>query len=145
MIMKPYGVHVIVDPHFGSRLWEIPDGEPVWIAATGINRPSYQAVGKERNPESYLVGLSSFKIDPNASPEDWLITEIETIDLHHGGMSHDPSYSFMNIIGISWSEKIQNELNRFGFIKHEGKYSACFQIFKNSSGHEPKNLLQEEA
>lgn len=25
------------------------------------------------------------------------------------------------------------------------KYSACFQIFKNSSGHEPKNLLQEEA
>ncbi len=27
----------------------------------------------------------------------------------------------------------------------KGKYSACFQIFKNSSGHEPKNLLQEEA
>ena len=29
--------------------------------------------------------------------------------------------------------------------KKECKYSACFQIFKNSSGHEPKNLLQEEA
>jgi hypothetical protein len=36
-------------------------------------------------------------------------------------------------------------LKSFAFMFIFCKYSACFQIFKNSSGHEPKNLLQEEA
>jgi hypothetical protein len=67
MTGKPYTVHVIVDPEFGERLREIPTGEPVWIADTEVNRPAYEAVGKERNPESYLVGLSSFKIERTAT------------------------------------------------------------------------------
>ncbi len=115
---KPYTVHVIVDPVFGERLREIPLGEPVWIADTEVNRPAYEAVGRERNPESYLVGLSSFKVELTARPEDWLISELADIDLHHGEYSHDPPWSRINVIGAKWTERIQKELGRFGFTAH---------------------------
>jgi len=36
-------------------------------------------------------------------------------------------------------------LNLHSFSDPRGKYSACFQIFKNSSGHKPKSLIKEEA
>jgi hypothetical protein len=52
---KPYTVHVIVDPVFGERLRELPVGEPVWIAETKINRAAYEAVGRERKPESRVL------------------------------------------------------------------------------------------
>lgn len=116
---KPYAVHVIVDPQFGCRLREIPAGEPVWIADTNINRPAHEAVGRERTATSHLVGLSSFKVDLNDSPEDWLISKMETIDLHHGEMSHDPPWSVINVIGTRWTERIQKELARFGFEEHK--------------------------
>lgn len=116
---KPYRVHVVVDPVFGERLREIPFGEPVWIVDTEVNRPAYQALGPERNPGNYLEGLSSFKVDVKSVPEDWLVGEIETIDLHHGEMSHDPPWSVINVIGTRWSQRIQTELSRFAFEQHE--------------------------
>jgi hypothetical protein len=115
---KPYTVHVIVDPVFGERLRELPVGEPVWIAETKINRAAYEAVGRERKPESYVVGLSSFKVDQAQVPDDWLISELATIDLHHGAYSHDPPWSRINVIGAKWTERIQRELECFGFTAH---------------------------
>ncbi len=116
---KPYKVHVIVDPVFGQRLREIQVGEPVWIADTEVNRPAYETLGPERNPGNYMEGLSSFKVGRNTSPEDWLVCEIETIDLHHGEMSHNPPWSVINVIGAKWSPRIEDELSRFGFEQHE--------------------------
>jgi len=110
---------VILDPAFGNRLREMPDGEPVWIVDTPPNRLAYEAVGKERKPESHIVGLSSFKVDPKGKPEDWLISELETIDLHHGEISHDPPWSLINVIGSKWTERTGRELARFGFTTHE--------------------------
>jgi hypothetical protein len=118
MKSKPYTVHVIVDPVFGDRLRELPAGEPVWIADTEVNRAAYEAVCGERKPESYLVGLSSFKIDLTAGPEDWLISELGTIELHHGEYSHEPPWSRINVIGTKWTERIQQELECFGFAAH---------------------------
>ena len=109
---------MIVDPAFGQRLRDIPVGEPVWIVDTDINRLAYEAVGKERKPESYLIGLSSFKVDPKGSPETWLISELETIDRHHGEESHDPPWSVITVIGTKWTERIQKEFGRFGFRSH---------------------------
>jgi len=110
---------VIVDTAFGNRLREMPIGEPVWIVDSEINGLAYNSVGKERQPKSHLEGLSSFKVDKDGSPEDWLVSEIQTIDLHHGEMSHDPPWSMINVIGVKWSQRIQEELERFGFNRHE--------------------------
>jgi len=110
---------VIVDTAFGDRLRDMPIGEPVWIVDSEINDLAYNAVGKERKPNSHLEGLSSFKVDKDGSPEDWLISEINTIDLHHGEMSHDPPWSMINVIGVKWSQRIEEELERFGFYRHD--------------------------
>ena len=116
---KPYQVHVIVYPMFGDRLRMIPAGEAVWIARTPANIPVYESAGKERQPGCGIEGFSSFTIDPTRSPEDWLISIIGTIDLHHGELSHDPSWSVINVIGTRWTERIQNDLAHFGFEEHE--------------------------
>jgi hypothetical protein len=116
---KPYGVHVIVDPAFGERLREIPLDEPIWIVDTPTNRLAYEAVWRERKPESYLVGFSSFKVNPNEQPEDWLISILDTIDEHHGEMSHDPPWSRINVIGVRWTQRIAEELEVFGFTSHQ--------------------------
>ncbi len=131
---KPYTVHVVVDPEFGERLREIPLGEPVWIADTEVNRPAYEAVGRERNPESHLVGLSSFKVERAARPEDWLISELAEIELHHGEYSHDPPWSRINVIGAKWTERIQKELARFGFTAHRATREG-FEATKRSANN----------
>lgn len=115
---KPYKVHVIVDRAFGERLREIPVGEPAWIVDTDVNHEAYEAVGRERKSVNHLEGLSAFTVDSRKTPEDWLICEIATIDLHHGEWSHFPPWSVINVIGTSWSQRIQAELSGFGFEYH---------------------------
>ena len=110
---------MIVDPSFGGRIREIPAGEPIWIVDTACNRLAYEAVRKERTQENHLVGLTSFKVDPAAHPEDWLISELETIDLHHGELSHDTPWSLINVLGVKWTERIGEELARYGFSNHQ--------------------------
>lgn len=117
--MRQYGVYVIVDPEFGFRLRDIPEGEPIWIVDTGPNREVLEAIRKERKLENHLNGVTAFKIDPKMSHEDWLIAELDTIDLHHGEMSHDPPWSVINVIGTPWTERVQDELTKFGFKEHE--------------------------
>ena len=116
---QPYGVFVIVDPNFGERLREIPIGQPVWIAGTPVNQAAYNTIGKERNITDYRIGLTSFVVNMKATPEEWLVSEIATIDLHHGEYSHKPPWSIITVIGTCWSERIKEELERFGFVKHE--------------------------
>jgi hypothetical protein len=63
-------------------------------------------------------GITSFKFDVAASPEDWLLARISDIDLHHGNFSHNPPWSILNVIGVCWSQRIAEELAQFGFTQH---------------------------
>ena len=78
-------MHVVVDPAFGDRLREIPFGEPAWIADTPVNRQTYEVLVPDRNPGGdYVHGFTIFKVDNDGTQEDWLASELKTIDLHHG-------------------------------------------------------------
>ena len=131
---------MIVDSRFGDRLREIPAGVPVWIVDSAVNRVAYEIVGKERKPENHLVGLSSFKVDQKVSPEDWLVSEIETLDLHHGEMSHDPPWSVIKVIGIRWTKRIQEKLTQFGFEDHEDTAEG-FVARKGSANPTSKSIV----
>lgn len=124
---QSYKVHVIVDRAFGERLHEIPVGEPVWIVDTEVNRVACEALRKEWNSENHLTGITSFKVKSNASPEDWLISEVETIDLHH------PLWSVINVIGTGLTVRIQDELTRFGFKEHKNTAEGFIMLKKSSS------------
>lgn len=116
---KPYRVHVVVNPHYGESIPGLPVEEPAWVVDSQDNHPVIQALWDERKRTDHLTGITSFKFDGEASPEDWLVSILASIDLHHGKFSHDPPYSILNVIGVKCSDRIQKELNEFGFNQYK--------------------------
>ena len=70
MSKKPYRVHIVVDPHYGDRLRDLPIGEPVWVVDSAGNRPVAQANWRERKTTDHLEGITVFSVDAEATPED---------------------------------------------------------------------------
>jgi len=116
MEAKPYGVHVVVDPGYGERLRNLPPGEPVWVVDSEVNVSVVTSMVYVRRDEG---AITHFRFDADKTPEDWLIEIVWTIDLHHGHHAHDPPYSWLNVIGTPWSERIQEALDELGLFEHE--------------------------
>ncbi len=116
---KPYRVYVVVDPNYGESIRNLPIDEPAWIVDSQDNKLVIQNLWDEHRATKGHVDITSFKFDGDATPEDWLVSELSVIDLHYGEFSHDPLYSVLNVIGIKWSDRIQKELNKLGFNLHK--------------------------
>jgi hypothetical protein len=114
-----YRVHVVVDLEYGERLRDLPASEPAWVVDSKDNHPVIEALWREPKATDESGGITSFKYNADDKPEDWLIAVLSAVDLHHGEYSHDPPYSVLNVIGVEWSSRIQDELERFGFGRHE--------------------------
>jgi hypothetical protein len=110
-----YRVFVVLDRVYGERLSELARIGPVWIVDTTLNRAAAQGIWAERPKGSHLDGVTTFKAG-DSSPEDALINELNTIDLHHGSYSADRPYTVLEVIGAVLSESITAELSLFGFI-----------------------------
>jgi hypothetical protein len=115
MISVPYKVYVIVDRNFGERLAALPEGMPVWIVDTPTNKPVAQMLWKERKDNDHLTGITTFSDNSSLSPEAILISQLDTIELHHGPYSADPPFTQFEMLGASLSEEIRAELFQFGF------------------------------
>ncbi len=112
---QPYRVCIVVDPDFGERLASLPLGVPVWIVDTPANKPVAQRLWKECPQHDHLTGITTFDFCADASREDNLIDELETIDLHHGSYSTDPPYTQIEGFGTPLSDKIKARLADYGF------------------------------
>jgi hypothetical protein len=115
MTASPYKVLVVVDAEFGSRLAELPPDHPVWIVDTPANRAAAQQRWAERRNDTHLTGVTVFNTAAECSPEDNLLAQLGTIDLHHGSYSADPPYTILEVIGTPLSERIRSELSQCGF------------------------------
>lgn len=113
----PYRVTVVVDPEFGTRLRDLPVGESAWVVDSAANHPVIVSLWQNLKT-GVANGITSFQCDSNATPEDWLISELGTIDLHHGEYSHNPPWSVLNVVGVPWSDRIARELAECGFTHH---------------------------
>lgn len=116
---KAYRVHVVVDPHYGDLILDLPVDEPAWIVDSPNNRYFIEKAVEVHRDIEHWAGITSFKFVDREKPDDRFISILWSVDLHHGKYSHDPPYSILNVIGVEWSEKIQKELNEFGFNSHE--------------------------
>jgi hypothetical protein len=137
-VSKAYRVHIVVDPFYGAHILDLPVGEPAWVVDSPENHPVISRIWKERPVLGQLSGITSFKFDAKTKPDDRLINILWSADLHHGEYSHDPPYSILNVIGVDWSEKIQEELDRFGFNSHEITLEG-FVARRNLKGFLEKN------
>lgn len=117
--IDPYRVFVVLDREYGKRLIELAVKEPVWIVDTPTNRHVAQEIWAADPNRSDLDGVTTFKVDGDCSPEDGLIGELGTIDLHHGIYSANPPYTIIEVIGANISERIKEEFSRFGFDQFE--------------------------
>ena len=116
-VIKPYRVHVVVDPHYGERIRDLPVGEPAWVVDSIDNKPIIRTIWQQRKTTEKIEGITSFVVDGNATPEDWLISELYTIDLHHGELSHNPAYSVLNVVGIGQSDRLRKALAEIGLTE----------------------------
>jgi len=128
MMEKPYRVTVVVDPQFGTRLRDLPAGEPAWVVDSGENHRVIASL-RQSLKTGVADGITSFKCDSDATPEDWLISKLGTIDLHHGEDSHNPPWSVLNVVGVSWSDRLARELAQLGF-KHHADTELGFEARK---------------
>lgn len=115
MPSTPYKVYVVVDRQFGERLAEVEPGAPVWIVATPAKKPVAKRIWEKRPTENHLTGVTTFNDQPSASPEEILLSELDTIDLHHGPHSADPPYTIIEVFGTPLTAKLQSELSAYGF------------------------------
>ena len=111
----PYSVSVVLDREFGPRLGEILDTGPVWAVDSPANRDSAQKLRSEFPDRDHLDGITIFKTVADSPPEQSLIDEIETIDMHHGVYSADPAYTVLRVIGCELQPEIQKTLEELGF------------------------------
>jgi hypothetical protein len=115
-----YRVFVVLDREFGGRIFALAETGPVWIVDTPLNRAAAQKIWAVDPNRSHLVGVTTFKAGDDSPPEDTLIDELDTIDLHHGAYSADPPYTVLEVIGAEMIEKVKAGLSELGFNEFEG-------------------------
>ena len=113
------GVAIVLDPKFGSRLIDLAQRMPVWIADTPENRAVAKALWHgdvATRASETLHEVTTFVVNPATSPEEQMVNILDTVDLHHGEYSQDPPYRYLEVFGALPTETVRRELNRFGFI-----------------------------
>lgn len=119
----------MLDREFGDRLSELAQAGPVWIVDTPLNRAAVQKIWAVHPNRSHLGGVTGFKTGDDSSPEDSLIDELGTLDLHHGTYSADPPYTVLEVIGAEMIDRVKTALSKFGFTEFqataEGFRAVC--------------------
>ena len=123
----------MVDRGFGERLTELELGVPVWIVDTPTNKAVVQRLWKERTGTNHLTGITSFDDLKSYSPEDVLIAELDTIELHHGHYSADPPYTILEVVGAQLSTRVREEMSAYGFSEFQANPEGFIAIRTDSS------------
>jgi hypothetical protein len=110
-----YRVAVVLDRYFGDRLLALTQDGPVWIIDSPDNQTAAQGCWNRNPVASHLEGITLFKSFDSTSPEDALIANLDTIDLHHGEYSAPVPYSVLQIIGTPKTARIEASLLEYGF------------------------------
>ncbi len=122
MTAAPTIVHVIVDPDYGERLRDLPEGESSWVADTPTNNLVIKSIRATQSVEpypGYQKGITSFTAPPDMTPEDWLLAVLSPVEDHHCGYSQSPPYSTLRVIGTALTPRVRSRLECFDFIKFE--------------------------
>jgi len=110
-----YAVALVVDPVFGERLFSIAARMPVWVADTPKNRTAAEQHWASHPGQAHTEGVTTFKVDPDARPEDWCAGVLSAVNLHHGRWSHAPPYGVLEVFGATPTPALRAALSTLGF------------------------------
>lgn len=123
-------VSVVLDPEFGERLERLAGGGPVWIIDSPANTPVAHRLWKQPDLDRRFGGITTFK-GPAGSLEDMFLSELGTIDLHHGEYSASPPYSVIQVLGCGASGDICAALEEIGFKVESTSQSGFTAVRKH--------------
>jgi hypothetical protein len=124
-VSNSHVVAIVLEAHFGERLYDLASRIPVWIVDTSTNRAAaqrYRDLNREQ-PDHEVV--TTFKVDPTQSPETWLTEILGTVDLHHGEYSQHPAYTAIEVFGAGLTSKLREAFAEFGvntFVQRSGGF-----------------------
>ena len=108
--MPSHHVAVVVDREFGERLLPLAQRLHVWICDTPANREAAEKAWETIMPGAVWneVGVTTFRISEDDSPEDMAISHIGDIDLHH------PAWSQVEVYGVRLNDELRAAWQEYG-------------------------------
>ena len=108
-------VSIVLDRSYGKLLRDLLNAGPVWAVDSPANRDCAEQLWAKFPARDHLDGVTVFKAAEDRSPEQILIDEIATIDLHHGVHSANPPYTAIRVVGSTLTQQGREVLATFGF------------------------------
>jgi hypothetical protein len=125
-------VLIILDPDYGDRLRAVSPGRPIWIELSPANEPVVRALWASQPGQHYRTGITGMKFIPEIAPEENLLAQLATIDLHHGPYSSDTPYAELEVVGCQLTASIRDALIKLGFV-HFVALPKGFAAIRNST------------
>ncbi len=120
-------VLVVLDPNYGERLRQMWPGRSVWIALSPINEPTVRSLWASHPDCDHLSGITGFRFDADALPENSLLDTLDMIDLHHGLQSSKDPYTVLEVVGARLTTDVWEVLCKLGFercLEHTDGFTA---------------------
>lgn len=114
---------IIVELDIGAaKLASVAARMPVWIAETVKNANTVEhfrrsAAPRESPSHTALGAVTTFIIDPNATPEAWVEEILAVVEEHHGFYSQTPPYDCLEVMGAQPTSELREALAELGFAK----------------------------
>lgn len=110
---------VVLDPNYGARLLDLPEGQPAWVLESPANMLAIEERFRAARDTDYLTGISTMFSDYNfgeTKEEQFLDHWLGTIDQHHNVDSTDRPYTVLDVVGVPQSQRIRQVLmSQLGF------------------------------
>jgi hypothetical protein len=111
---------VVLDPNYGARLLDLPEGQPAWVVESAANTPVIQTRWRTAPNDDYLTGITIMNRDEAGQPmEEQFLYWLGTIDDHHDASSSDLPYTALDVVGVYLSPAIRQALSELGFENFE--------------------------
>jgi hypothetical protein len=111
-----YTVGIVVDLSYGGRLQALVGTMPMWIIDSPVNRAAAESHWRTHPGETHTSGITTFRVDPKLTPEEWCAEVLDVVLGHHGTYSHNPPVTVLEVIGARPVADLVALLADHGFV-----------------------------
>jgi hypothetical protein len=123
-------VAIVVLPDFEAELAELAQRAHVWLVDTPSNRRAAERVWATGTSDR-THGVTTFKVDPGAPSETWIVEILPVVDEHHGLRAEWATDVVLEVRGLAVTPKVLSalqELGPFSLEEDQGGFIARRQF-----------------
>lgn len=112
-----HSVAIVVDRAFGANLDDLAERMHVWIVDTPENGSAATRVWVRSDDQySFESGVTTFKADLNASPEQNAAAILPVVEEHHGVERHAPPCTRIEVFGARLESGMRSVFEAWGYM-----------------------------